>query len=461
MMPKVREGFSSVQDVLDKVSSSARKLKLAEFDAYAVLKRTKRVTVERGQVSGADSILATGLHIRVCDDGRVGGAFCNKFDQNGVSECMVQAAKIAKLREPDERWESFPASSGEYPSVPGLHDDAVASLDLSVMSMMAEEMVDGALAVSKEVSVPYGAVEALDRTLGIVNSSGMSATMEETELQALICCVAGSGESISPDCEEFGKSRGCDLRPDKIGERAGWIAERSTHLVDARTEECDAVFSPMSLGVNESGLLQVVLSKAFSGQNVVQKTSFLADMVGEHIWSDLVTINDNPLLSGRCGSRPFDDEGIPATKTKLVNKGTLEGYLWDSYYGSVSGEGSTGNALRNFSTGSMGVAPLCLQLSPGKGSMKSLIESVDHGYLVWGCQGSHTSNTETGGFSFVASPGLLIEKGAVVGGVRGAMVSGNISSLMRNVERVGADVVDFGNALMPSVLFKDVKITTG
>lgn len=93
--------------------------------------------------------------------------------------------------------------------------------------------------------------------------------------------------------------------------------------------------------------------------------------------------------------------------------------------------------------------------------MRSLIESVDHGYLVWACQGAHTSNTETGGYSFVASPGLLIEGGEVVGGVRGAMVSGNVSELLSNVERVGADVKDFGNALMPSALFKDVKVTTG
>jgi PmbA protein len=98
---------------------------------------------------------------------------------------------------------------------------------------------------------------------------------------------------------------------------------------------------------------------------------------------------------------------------------------------------------------------------PDRGSMKSLIESVDHGYLVWGCQGSHTSNTETGGFSFVASPGLLIKNGEVVGGVRGSMVSGNVTDLMKNVERVGADVVDFGSALMPSILFRNVKITTG
>lgn len=460
-MPKVRPGRRSVPDVLDTVVSTARKMRVDEYDAYVIHRSGRKVTVERGAVSGADSVLSTGLHIRASVDRRVGGAFCNRLDTRGISECMEQAVRIAKLREPDAKWEGFPSAGRKYPPTRDLYDKSVASLSLEVMSMMAEEMVEGAFAVSKDVSAPYGSVESIERVLGIVNSSGVNALMEETELEALICCVAGSGESSSPDCEEFAKSRGCDLRPEKIGERAAWIAERSTHVVDAKTEECDVVFSPLSLGGDDSGLLNVVLSKAFSGQNVSRNISFLADKVGEQIWSDQLTVSDNPLLPGRCGSRPFDDEGMPAAKTRLVNRGTLEGYLWDSYHGSLSGEGSTGNAVRDMSTGSISIAPLSLHVSKGRGSMKSLIESVDHGYLVWGCQGAHTSNTETGGFSFVASPGLLIEKGEVVGGVQGAMVSGNISDLMMNVERIGSDIVDFGNALMPSILFNEVKITTG
>lgn len=460
-MRRVRGRQVCVPDLLDTVVSAAKRSKFDEFDAYAVHKNARQVSLERGSVSGADSITSTSLHIRVCVDGRVGGAFCNKTDRAGIKNCLEQAAKIARLRDSDKNWRGFPSTEGRYPSVQRLYDKSVASLDIEVMSMMAEEMIDGALSVSKDVSAPYGTVEAKERVVGIVNSSGINVTMEETELEALICCVAGSGESISPDCEESGKSRGCDLRPEKIGERAAWVAEKSTNIVDAKTEECDVVFSPMSLGVFESGLLSVVLSKALSGQNVLQRITFLADKVGEQIWSDQVTISDNPLLSGKCGSRPFDDEGFPTAKTRLVSKGVLEGYMWDSYHGSLSGECPTGNAVRDLVTGAVSVGPLCLQMSKGTGSMSSIIESVDHGYLVWGCQGAHTSNTETGGFSFVASPGLLIEKGEVIGGVQGAMVSGNISSLMRNVERVGSDVVDFGNSLMPSVLFNKVKMTTG
>lgn len=451
----------SVADAVENVRSSARKQKVSQFEAYAISKRSRRTLVERGSVSGADSTRGTGLHVRVCAGGKVGGAFCNSFDAKSVSDCISQAVKIANLMEPDPAWTGFPSCDRRYPSVEGIYDKAVASLGVSVMRDMAEEMIGGALAVSKHVSVPFGGVESIDRTLGVTNSSGVDSVMSETELQATLLCVAGSGSSITPDCEERGRSRTCGLRMDRIGGRAGWVAERSFHLEEARTEEADVVFSPLSIGNTDSGLLSFVLSKALSGQNVYQKVSFLAGRIGDQIWSDLVTLIDNPLLSGMCGSRPFDDEGVPSSRSRLVDKGVLKGFVWDSYYGSLSGNGSTGNATRNLASGAVNAAPLCLQMAPGRGSLSSLIGSVDHGYLVWSCQGAHTSNTETGGFSFVASPGLLIEKGEVVGGVRGAMISGNVDDLMTSVERVGADVVDFGGALMPSVLFKDVKITTG
>ncbi len=460
-MRATRGKETSVADAVENVRTSARKLKVPQFEAYAISKRSRRILVERGCVSGADSTRATALHVRVCVGGKVGGAFCNSFDAKSVSDSISQATKIANLMEPDPGWSGFPSCDRPYPSVGGIYDKSVASLGTDVMNDMAEEMIGAALSVSRHVSATFGTVESIDRTVGVANSSGVDSTMSETELQAMLWCVGGSGSAVTPDCEERGRSRSCGLRMDKIGERAGWVADTSYHLEKARTEDADVVFSPLSVGNPDSGLLNIVLSKALSGQNVHQKVSFLADRVGDHLWSDLVTFNDNPLLSGKCGSRPFDDEGSPSTRTKLVDKGVLKGFVWDSYYGSLSGEGSTGNATRDLASGAVNAAPLCLQMAPGRGSLKSLIESVDHGYLVWACQGAHTSNTETGGFSFVASPGLLIEKGEVVGGVRGAMISGNVNDLMTNVERVGADVVDFGCALMPSLLFNEVKITTG
>ena len=67
----------------------------------------------------------------------------------------------------------------------------------------------------------------------------------------------------------------------------------------------------------------------------------------------------------------------------------------------------------------------------------------------------------TGDFSFVASPGLKIKNGEIIGSVQGAMVSGNVLHLLSNLQIIGNDYTDFGCSIMPSMTFRDVKITTG
>ena len=136
-------------------------------------------------------------------------------------------------------------------------------------------------------------------------------------------------------------------------------------------------------------------------------------------------------------------------------------FVWDNYYGALGGDGSTGNAVRAPSTGMVFPMPLNLVVRGSDGRLDDLISEIDSGYLIWGCQGAHTSNSQTGDFSFVASPGLKIKRGDIVGGVQGAMVSGNILGLLSEVESIGDDMTDFGSSLMPSMSFRDVRITTG
>jgi len=44
-----------------------------------------------------------------------------------------------------------------------------------------------------------------------------------------------------------------------------------------------------------------------------------------------VTVLDDGLRPGGFGSRPFDDEGIPASTTTVIERGVLKSYLLNSY----------------------------------------------------------------------------------------------------------------------------------
>src|SRR4030095_13590422 len=104
--------------------------------------------------------------------------------------------------------------------------------------------------------------------------------------------------------------------------------------------------------------------------------------IGETIASPLVTVLDDKTLPGKRGSFVFDDEGTPAEKTLLVEKGFLKTYMSTRLYASKSGVPSTGNGRRQ----SYRHRPICrmtnTMIAPGKDDPASIIRSVDRGLFV-------------------------------------------------------------------------------
>lgn len=461
MMAREQDLEEAVSSALEEALGAGRKLECAEVEAYASCGRMQRITAEQSSITAASSLSENVLFVRVVEDGRLGIAFSSSFDARRVRQCVEDARDLAKIAEKDSQWPGFAPNPGAYPRIQGLFNKSVESLSADDQRGMLELMIDGATRTAKGIIVNIAGVEVSRKATGVANLNGLDALSKDTLVNAYCWTVRGKGKSVTPDCTNVRASRRPDIDFEKIGETSALIALHSSTLKKPRTEECSVVFSPMAVGFSDMGLLSTLMARGLSGERIFRKNSFLQEKVGERIASKKLTLVDDPLGPGLSGSRPFDDEGCPSRRTELVSDGVLKGFLWDNYFGSISGAGSTGNAIRDRSTGSVSVSPTNLQVKPGRGDMEKIISGIDHGYFVWGCQGVHTSNFETGNFSFVASPGLLIEKGELVGGVRGAMLSGNIIELLANIDIIGSEVQDFGGSLMPTMSFRDVRITTG
>jgi PmbA protein len=73
-------------------------------------------------------------------------------------------------------------------------------------------------------------------------------------------------------------------------------------------------------------------------------------------------------------------------------------------------------------------------------------------------QGAHSSNPESGDFSIVGNPAILIENGKMIGAVHGLMVSGNTFDLLKNVKEVSSTVRTLIPVVGPDIAFADVDI---
>ncbi len=452
---------TELRGVLETIPDHARRLGLDEFEVFAYSKSSRRLMIDTNRINSATAVNSTGLLIRVVRDARAGASFCSSFRSKDIERCMRSAKAITASNQPDANWPGFPCAKGNYPEIKGLFDPRLVSLELDRLKDMAATMIEGARAVAKPISVTLGGVECIIQSTGVLNSSGIDAYRQETALQAFCVSLWGSGSSVTAESAQESMSRSMNMDFEKIGRDSAEIAFKSSVIADSSTGECDVVFSPAALGSGDSGLLNIMMQKALSGQSVVRRNSFLSELLGEQIAPEGLTIYDNPVLSGVIGSRQFDDEGMPTKKKTLIKDGVVTGFVWDSYYGAMAHKPSTGNAIRDQLTGAISSSPLNLQIRPGRGELEDLVSEVDDGYLVWAGQGIHTSNLETGDFSFVANPGLKIHKGEIVGGVRGVMISGNLLELLKGTSQIGADITDYGNNLMPSIRFGNVKVTTG
>ncbi|MEJ7735636.1 MAG: metallopeptidase TldD-related protein [Polyangiaceae bacterium] len=219
---------------------------------------------------------------------------------------------------------------------------------------------------------------------------------------------------------------------DAVGREA---ARRTLRKLGARkvpTCEAPVVFDP-----DAARSILGMLAGCVMGSSIWRKSSYLIGRENTRVASDLVTIVDDPLLPRAPGSRPFDGEGLPSRKNLVVEKGTLVGYLCDSYSARKLGRGSTASASRG---GSGGVGPSTSNfiLQPTDTPAAEILASTKRGLYVTEMMG-FGFNAVTGDFSRGAS-GFWIEDGKLAFPVSEVTISLNIDELWKRIDGVGDDL---------------------
>jgi TldD protein len=170
-----------------------------------------------------------------------------------------------------------------------------------------------------------------------------------------------------------------------------------------------------------------------------QGLSVFSGKKGEQVASECVTVIDDSTLFRKRGSFRFDDEGTPAGRTLLVEKGVLKGFLYDRLSAMKDGVASTGNGRRE----SYRHRPIPRMsntfIAPGETPPGGIVRSLERGLLVVKMGGGQV-NTVTGDFVFDVQEGYLIEKGMSGDPVRGATLTGNGPDVLKAIDMVGSDL---------------------
>ena len=162
-------------------------------------------------------------------------------------------------------------------------------------------------------------------------------------------------------------------------------------------------------------------------------------MLGKQIASPKVTAIDDGTIPNAWGSVNFDDEGTPARKNVLIEKGVLKSYMIDKMGGRRMGMASTGNARRQ----GYGFTPTSRMtntyIAAGEDKNEDIIASMEYG-LYAKEMGGGSVNPVTGDFNFAVTEGYMVRNGKVCEPVRGASLVGKGSDVIKNIDMVGTDM---------------------
>jgi TldD protein len=170
-----------------------------------------------------------------------------------------------------------------------------------------------------------------------------------------------------------------------------------------------------------------------------KKTSAFSNLIGKRVASDVCTIVDDGTLPFRRGSLNVDDEGTQTSRTVLIERGILRGYLTDRHNATLMGIPLTGNGRRE----SFQCVPLPRMTNTfmlaGESDPQDIIRSVKKGLYAVSFGGGQVDITN-GKFVFSASEAYLIEDGKVTRPVKGATLIGNGPEILTKVSMAGHDL---------------------
>jgi PmbA protein len=405
-----------------------------EAEAYALESTRTEVRARGGEVDALTSASSRGLGVRVIARGRMGYAWAADPTTPEAAALLETARGAAGHATPDEA-NGLPAAA-EAEDLPGLFREALAAFEPDRKVALALDLERAAVSATPDVrrveEVMYG--DAVSR-VALASTAGLAAEYRRTDCWCVASAIAERDGDIQTGFSFQVAREPGELDHQAVGREAAERAARLLGAVKPATERLPVVLDPWAaaafLGVLASGL---------SAEEVQKGRSLLAGLVGERVAAEAVTLVDDGRLPEGPASAPFDDEGVPTSRTRLIDRGVLRGFLHNTVTARRDDTASTGNASRPSYRGVPGVSTSNLLVAPGPEPPEALLASAGRAVYVQEVKGVHSGANPVSGEFSVGAAGLRVEGGALGEPLREMTIASTLPEVLRSVRAVGSDV---------------------
>lgn len=419
---------------------------VAESECWLELRAHERralsVAVRKGVVESAAHRTVSGVGARVLVNGTWGFSSAASFERDDVLRAARDAVAAAVA-----------SSSGRLKGVGRLQDCSLAVGDFrsgnaeGLAARSTEEKT--ALAVDTEARVRASSPavrsamarysEIVDRKW-IVSTDGADAHLEDAKAEFLAVAIAGEGDEMTTAFHGVGVTGGLEdlfaaLSPDGIADHVSRIAVDLLSAPYAPGGEATVVLNPELVGLLAHEAVGHTVEADF-----VLSGSAASGRLGQKVASELVTLVDSgPAVIGgptAGGVVLVDDEGVPAARTVVIDRGVLRSYLHDRETAALFDVPPTGNARAWQFDDEPLIRMRNTYIEPGASSLEEIVASVKEGFLLRGAgSGQADANAE---FMFGVQEAYEIRNGKVGRLLRGATISGDAFEVLKGIDMLSS-----------------------
>lgn len=450
--------------------------------------RSEFLTVRDGILQPVSLGEDAGVMLTVVHGGGLGYAATSDLSEEGISEAIKRAQAWAER--------SAGRSVIDFEKIPPSHPQGSYEGPCAQPweSTSLNDKIDLLQAMSKELKIADEIV-TWSAGLGVVWNDTFTLTNGGGRLEQKFSYIfprlrAVANKGAETQSRTFGANAYCQQGGLEVLETLGFkaapgqIAREAVELLEAPncpTGTMDLLLGPdqMILQIHESIGHPIELDRILGDERNYAGTSFVTlDMFGTFQYgSELLNVSFDPTRPEQMASYGFDDEGAPATKEFVIEKGKLLRPLG----GTTSQKRAEIEGTANSRACSWNRPPIDrmanLNVEPGESSLDDLVKGIERGVLME-TNNSWSIDDSRNKFQFGCEIGRVIEEGVIKGVVKKPNYRGVSQDFWRNLKGVGDEstfkvmgtpncgkgepnqVIRVGHA-SPTCLFGDIEVFGG
>ena len=409
----------------------------ADFaEVFAQRERSNQIRLVSGKIESVRDFLLSGVGIRAFLGTKTYYASTSDTSREGLLKCAAAVAgAVGDVSAPVGKVTGLVNVPVREERITLLPDDVPGARKADVL----RDAADAAKSMDERVVQVQGTYSDVDRCFLVANTEGLCREDRKIRTRIAINAVASDGAENQSGFYGPGAGMGFELfetvSPRAVGERAAGQA-----LTNLSATYCPAGVMTVAI---ENGFGGVIFHEAcghsLEATSVGIGASQMAGKLGQQIANPKVTAIDDGTIPYGWGSVGVDDEGNPAQRNVLIEKGILKSYMVDRLGSRRMGVPMTGNSRRENYTFEPTSRMTNTFIDNGPDKNEDIIASMEYG-LYAKAMGGGSVNPLTGEFNFSVKEGYLVRNGKICEPVRGASLIGTGAQILQDIDMVGQNL---------------------